>query len=356
METNYMYLENGLKVSVDWLAFTFTMFSSPERAIELMGYSIQDFTKMPRGGMGYKSRLRSHSGLSLLFDGNADMGVHVVIPGSSVSDLLEHYCYTRMINTPFGVGYDIPVDSSCLAEFLSMVTRYGSFSRVDLAVDDIGARFYSMEDVLQVLNEGCFVSKFRSYRNVCEKTTSGAKTGHTIYMGKRTSEIMLRVYDKRLEQNGKNADSDAPEIMTDWVRWELELHGDRADRAVKELASGKELGEVCVGVLGNYMRVINLDNSNKSRCSIDATWEWFLNGIAPLKLYVKKEKRTLDDSRRWLQRQVAPTLTAVVAADGGSIEFVEKMVYLGLNRLNKRHLDMIAAENPFYGVENNWLH
>ena len=72
METNCMYLENGLRVSVDWLSFTFTIFSLPEQIIELLGYNIQDFTRMPRGGMGYKSMMKSHSGISLLFDGNSE--------------------------------------------------------------------------------------------------------------------------------------------------------------------------------------------------------------------------------------------------------------------------------------------
>ena len=52
------------------------------------------------------------------------------------------------------------------------------------------------------------VSKFRVYKDVRESTFANEKTGHTIYFGSRQSEVMLRVYDKQLEQNQKAADGE----------------------------------------------------------------------------------------------------------------------------------------------------
>lgn len=51
------------------------------------------------------------------------------------------------------------------------------------------------------------VSKFRVYKNMLESTFVNEKTGHTVYFGSRRSEVMLRVYDKQLEQKGSECPS-----------------------------------------------------------------------------------------------------------------------------------------------------
>lgn len=169
------------------------------------------------------------------------------------------------------------------------------------------------------------------------------KTGHTVYFGSRTSDIFLRVYDKQLERNRKLSAS-GTHIDNLWVRWELELKNDRAVSVSKMLTSGIPLGAVAVGVLGHYMRMIELDDINRSRCSTHSVWADFMDGISSLKITVPKYEKTMDEKKTWIKRQVMPTLAAVILADGGSLEFVEDNLENGLSRMNKRLYKMAMVE------------
>ena len=58
MEGTRIELKNGLTVGIDWLSFTVTELHRVEEITNLMGYTMDDFTPMPKGGMGYKSMIK----------------------------------------------------------------------------------------------------------------------------------------------------------------------------------------------------------------------------------------------------------------------------------------------------------
>ena len=219
----------------------------------------------------------------------------------------------------------------------------GHVTRIDIAIDDIGCKYFSTDDVCRLYSNTQIVSKFRNMRNVVESEVSGRKTGHTVYFGSRTSDIFLRVYDKQLERNRKLS-ATGTHIDNPWVRWELELKNDRAVSVSKMFTSGIPLGAVAVGVLGHYMRMIELDDINRSRCSTYPVWADFMDGISSLKITVPKYEKTMDEKKTWIKRQVMPTLAAVILADGGSLEFVEDNLENGLNRMNKSLYNMAMSE------------
>lgn len=96
--------------------------------------------------------------------------------------------------------------------FLQQVKLIGWLTRFDLAVDDHGARYFTVEDLRGFLDRQDVVSKFRTYRDVYESTFTNESTGHTLYFGSRQSEVMLRVYDKQLQQNQKAASPMIPTV------------------------------------------------------------------------------------------------------------------------------------------------
>lgn len=345
MDGNFKDLENGLKVSIDWLSFTITELSCVEDVLSLLGYSREDFNEMPRGRYGYKSMLQLNGyPVSVLYDGNDDMGIHVDISGTAISEVIRSFKFTLEVATPFGPGYEIDFDSTFMREFLSAIDRVGCITRMDLAVDDIGAHYFTTEDVYSLWKENLIVTKFRKLRNVEETSSHGLKTGHTVYFGSRESEMYLRVYDKQLEQNKKLAHSDSPLISTPWVRWEMECKGSRSHAVVKQFLNGSDLGDIVVGVLSHYVRIINSDNSNRSRCTVNEKWLDFLHGIRPLKLYVSQEDKTIDDKKCWVNKQVMPTIAAIIIADGGSLEFFERNLPSACERMKKNLRQLAYAE------------
>lgn len=335
---------NGLEITVDWLSFTLTEPCTSEAAVSMLGYALDDFQLLPRGLNGYRSQFRhSAYSISIQFEGREGMGVHVDISGSAIQDVLDHYRRKHSIPTPF--GYDAyetsSFDSTVMADLLSEIQANGHITRLDLAIDDFGAKFFTLPELSKILASDSFVSKFRKWKELIERQNGSDCIGHTIYLGSRSSAIMLRVYDKQLEQNEKLLKCGGSPILRPWVRWELELKAERAQEAAKMLISGLSLNDVTFGVLSNYLRLIRSDNARKDRCSILPKWQLFIDGIKRLALYCPAELKTLDDTRRWLMKQIAASLAAVVIADGGTVDFVHRLLSSGAQRLTNRHQCMI---------------
>lgn len=335
---------NGLQIGIDWLSFTLTEPCSSETAVSMLGYNLVDFQLLPRGLNGYRSQLR-HSvyPVSIQFDGQEGMGVHVDISGSAIQDVLDHYRRKRSGSTPF--GYDAyetcSFDSTVMSDLLSCIRSNGHITRLDLAVDDLGAEFFTLPELSGILASDGFVSRFRKWKELIKRQNGSVCIGHTIYLGSRSSAIMLRVYDKQLEQNEKLLKSGESPILQPWVRWELELKEERAQQTADLLISGLSLNDVTFGILSNYLRLIQRDNARKDRCSTLPKWELFIDGIKRLALYCPSEPKTLDDTRNWLMKQTASSLAAVVIADGGTTDFVYRLLDSGTQRLTNHHRDMI---------------
>lgn len=314
----------GLRIAVDWIAFTVQEESySVLSVMDWLGFSPLSFSTAPRGAMGYRSLVNLDGyALSILSDGNADMGIHVNISGSAVAHVLETYARRHTVATPFGSEAFEVADfhQTVLSQFLRDIHLIGQLSRLDIAIDDFDDHF-KLADLEHFLASGQVVSKFRSYTNNIKRSVSTNQLeGGTIYFGSGSSDVRLRVYDKQLEHNTKHPDD---LVKNPWVRWEFQLRNERAD-AFSALLTHENyaLGQAAVSVLNNYIRIINLDDSNRSRCSVHETWEKFVGAVGRLKLYVHSVPKTLDDKRNWIVEQVLPTLTGIIIADGGMFDII----------------------------------
>lgn len=341
-------LKNGLVTSIDWIAFTSVLVADVKEMIEFLGYGQDDFLLLPKGANGYAKlhRLKSFP-VSIMSEGNEGMGIHVVITGSAIGDVLQHFEASIKETTPFG-GDAVDLSdfsNTVMVEFLTQIRRIGWLTRLDLAVDDFGGEYFSVEALRELLNCQQVVSRFRRYRDVYESTLTGEATGHTLYLGSRQSEVMLRIYDKQLEQNQKS-EKEEDKITEPWVRWELELKNDRANIASDWLIQRKSLGEVVTEILNNYVRVIVVDDSNRSRCSSHPVWEKFINTIHRLSLYVEKAATTIEEKRQWVVRSVLPTLAGIIIADNGRFDIITKHFDDAVIRMNNHLRYLVSSKNP----------
>lgn len=335
------FMHNGLCVSVDWLSFTVTDERfSVEDIIKALGYQLSDFSSLEHGGLGYKSALKLKGfPITIFYDGNENMGIHITISGSAISDGMRAFKESLLTPGPFGDYYEKAFDSSFLSCWLSKIQSVGKITRLDLAIDDFGTKYFSMDSLVEILESGAYVSKFRKWQNLVDYNLGSTreKTGHTIYLGKRQSSLFLRIYDKALEQNTASSS---------WVRWELELKEERAERAVKHLIDKDNLGSVCMSILSNSLRLIELDNSNKSRCSVNPVWQKFIDNIRPLSLYVSPPEKTISRIEDWFNKQVAPSFATLFIANDGDITCLSRFIDNGMSRLNKSHLDALDKYCP----------
>lgn len=348
-------LLNDLRVSVDWIAFTVTSNEyEVEDVVKFLGYEPGNFTKMPKGGNGYKSMIKLDGyPVMILSDGKEDMGIHVSVSGSAIAEVISKFKETLVVSTPFGFAYRVEeLDNTYMVEFICAIRRIGHISRIDLAIDDVGCKYYDMAAVRDVLMDKRCISKFRNWREMTSRgISSGEVLGSTIYLGSRTSDIMLRIYDKAKEQASKLTEENMDKLIP-WVRWELETKDDRANEICDLLISRKNLGSVTMGILKNYFRVIVLDDSNKSRCSIDPLWNDFITDVQKLSLYLPATPKTLDEKKEWFVRQVGPTFAGIYAAEGGNLDWVFDNMNSYLDRMNRDMQDLVNRHNP--GFLESW--
>ena len=345
MDSLFNDLENGLRVSFDW--FSFTVLEAPYcndiiGALSLFGLLPSDFEIMPNGGKGYKSMMRlSGQQVYIYYNGSEDMGIHFEVRGSSIVNFLQYYSESISFDCPFGECRDIDISSSLMREFINTVLEHGKFSRIDLAVDNIGSIFYTPAEVNALHMQQCIVSRSRSFTYYEKTDSSSVVNGSTFYIGTRSSDIMLRVYDKQAEQNTKHP---ANPIISPWVRWELECKGKKVNAVAQNLASGKGLGTVAMGVLSNYIRIIDMDNNNRSRCSTSTKWDAFLCGIERLALTVPEAEKSLEKSETYLNKQYAPTIALLVMRDDGRYTSLMKIIDSGKKRLRPAQIQRLPRE------------
>lgn len=338
----YENLDNGLCCSIDWLSFTIDS-TDLIGTLSDFGFQLLDFYECPKGANGYKKMLSLHaSSLRVLYDGNDNMGIHFDCSGSAVPELFRYYRESCLVETPFGTKAE-DMDLLVLNDLFDRIFSHGHITRLDFAIDNMHQIYFRLDELRAIFELGRFSSKFRSWKEIVEKETNGARIGHTIYMGSRTSDLMLRIYDKKLEHNKRFPED---QIDYDWIRWELELKDDRANRAAHLLLENNSVGSVCLGILKNSLRIINLDDSNKSRCSTDIKWQRFLDNAEKLSLYVPPLKKSLEDKYNWVQRQVAPTLTGLIIANYGDIGFLRDEMELQAGRMKRELRDLVSAAHP----------
>lgn len=346
---NIITTENGLSVLVDYIAFT--CMDIPYKDVFMrFGLSESEF-QVHKGAYGYKACLRHNFyPVSVMYDGSDDMGVHVTVTGSAVDYFVECFKKSRPYEpTPFGdeLAYTITeFYLSVLSEILDVIHDIGHLTRLDLAIDDKGAHYFTMDDVSSYFNDGLWVSKFKSYQETVSKG-KGGKRGHTVYVGSRKSPLMLRIYDKALEQ--KKSD------VKEWVRWEIEFHKERADAVAALIVGGNSLADVVFGILSNYLRFVVRDNVRDSRCTTCERWERFMNGVEKLRIARPIREKSLEEKRDWIKKQVAPTLAACVYADGGDMEFLSVVLEIGRARMTESLHELVREELKKNGIDVNGI-
>jgi phage replication initiation protein len=307
---------------IDWVSFTLKEYTSVEPVLALLGL---DFLPCERGMMGYKAQLAADGGsIRVLSEGTTGMGVHVQISGSGCR-LLE------------GMG-----KVTSWGQFLSQWRELGAVvTRLDLALDSY-RESASLPVVRRHLANRSATSRWRQVED--RSTTclqSGEAKGSGIYFGSASSDVRLRIYDKRLEQLQKGVPVGSDRKY--WTRFEFQCRSDRADALAALIADGQI--EAAFGVLRGYLdfRAYRLD-SNPSMAPV-ARWWLKLMDCEKLSLHVGEVvKESLARVHRWIERQVAPALALLVEVEGGDVfGALAEYAVAGRSRYRERHRLILNA-------------
>ena len=176
-----------------------------------------------------------------------------------------------------------------------------TISRLDLAFDD-------HTGIIQIGTWAEFARRlwFTSRCSAMQITESFEKLapefcGLSICHGSRSSNVYIRIYDKRIERHAFDLDH--------WVRFEVQLRADAAQGFVENFCSaiGEQfrLGEYFCGIVSHYLEYkCPGTDSNKSRWVPAPFWCRFLGDVQELSCFTPKQvDYNLDRMERYAFQQ-----------------------------------------------------
>lgn len=158
-----------------------------------------------------------------------------------------------------------------------MIDKYhGNVTRLDLAYDD----HMGVIDIYRFATD----IKERSYRSkskwadvLWSDDQDKDIQGLTVYVGKKSSDVLIRVYDKAAERGYKDRH---------WIRIELQLRRDRSAAALDQLLQRESIGAVAAGILKNYLTVVvPSDDTNKSRWPVAYYWQRVIGQMESIRIW-----------------------------------------------------------------------
>lgn len=247
-----------LTITLDWLALTFKEFTNEaEQFISLYASSPQVETVSPRHG--YSRGQADNNGVQLLWNPDREcMGHHVIFSGSALRNLWEFS----------GISTE--------ALLCACVDAGGSISRLDLAKDATGETV-DLRSIYQAIKQGNYSGNARKVAMM-----EGNDGGCTIYVGSRTSERFIRIYDKAAESQLQG------EL---WFRLEVETKG----MAARSTAIALRQSDNWAGVLDSLVHGM-VDITTKTDLA-----KFFRDGNVPIGI-PKIERHT--NRERWIEDQV----------------------------------------------------
>jgi len=309
-------LEN--RTLIDWVAVTLKT-NFPEEVITIIGLEPTNFIELPRGRYGYRKSL-CFGNISILFDGQENMGCHLVMSGEGCRIFEGHFD-----------------ESPWLDLFTNLLELKANFTRLDIATDNIDGQLCFIKLKQAIINRE-IRTRFKKAGEQKEydltRDTETANEGHTIRFGSRQSLVFIRFYDKAAQLS----------LHDLWNRAEIELKKERAQKAVEHLVAGLPIGRLFSSIVNTYLTIISVDDTNISRCPLQPWWEQWLTTTEKIRLTTAKALKSIDEIMAHLLKQSAPSL-AMIEQHLGQTKFnlfIQQLILNGNKRMRPKHRQILA--------------
>lgn len=206
--------------------------------------------------------------------------------GSRFSDGRQHWTNPSRPEMGVHIQWDGEACDNCPIEPLDLITALQrlkfAFTRIDFAIDamNFGLR---PEKATEEIRNGRIKTRSREFpiRN------DARHPGYSQYVGKKSSEVYLKLYDKAAEMG----------VQQDWTRIELTVRHERADKAAAALVFDNDFRRLVVA----FVDFPSWD-----------TWHSIM-AVAPTKL---PAERQTSQTKLWLLRSCASALAKQMHLDG----------------------------------------
>ena len=230
---------------------------------------------------GYTVSSRYEDGRILMSNpGRPEMGVHLLWQGDACDSM--------------------PIEHVDLLKHLEQAKF--SFTRIDMAIDAINCNLRPQQATEEIKHGRC-----KSRAKLHPRQDDPLDPGYTQYVGKKASEIFLKLYDKAAEMG----------VIADHTRIELTVRHARADHAARKIVSGVDFREMVVAYA-------DFPNWNE--------WKEIMD-VDPVKL---PSERHETNTERWLLDACAPALARVIffASNTTFYERFKETVMVNLEQLS----------------------
>lgn len=294
------------KIIVDWLQFTLLIDDGLDTILKILKLSKKDFEFLDKGGLGYKKQIINNN-IRIYFDGLVGMGVCTSISGK-------------------GCRY-MEAQGQNLWQLIFRLARSDkiNITRIDLALD---TNIKLINKVRQSVDKKKYISKSRNISYICKSLENETRT-ETIYIGSRSSELMIRLYDKAVEQKLDGID---------WERWEIVLKKKKIKEVIPLLE--KDISQTFKDILYTYFRPLQSVDTNKSRSKVCKWYLDFLGSVKKISLYSDPKEKTIEDKWNWLETQVAPTM-ALLSEAFENTDFLGKLAINNYFRIKEKDMLLV---------------
>ena len=302
------------QVSFDWFSFTLKN-KSLDKVMSDLGFKSDDFESKGFGRFGYRSMIcHTVYDIYVMYNGNDDMGIHVVVSGGSIKYFMECFLSSQGQATPFD-SYATDQYDDQFKHFCSYVLANGSFSRVDVNIDT-DLEYMNPYAVRDRVAGKKLISYFRSWKMVENSDGSG-----TFYLGKRSSSSFVRIYDKAKEQG------DFDSVL---YRFEVQFNKMANNFMMNFMHEGLAAAFGCF--VEKQMRFVDSDHT----CYNDSNseeWDEFISLIynsrsCQYKNYIDKKRKTCLNSLFYMFSQYNAVIDDFFRDYGDVDDFLEFMIYV----------------------------
>lgn len=164
-------------------------------------------------------------------------------------------------------------------QFLRMITRlpHRNITRLDFAVDLFGAQTRAV-DIKNLLEYGHVETSAKKSTNIEQRILGSEGKGMTVYIGSRSSQQMIRAYDKDMERG----------VNFPWLRLEIEMKQEKANLLAENMLGHGVIPSGCAAIR-QFARIDNpeIEGALQGELEIDlavgrkqTNWEKWLIEVA----------------------------------------------------------------------------
>lgn len=333
MENSYLF---------DWLSFTVPVRNFDDLTVRSVRSFLKElgldfnFDNREKGAYGYSSSLSYANAINVLYN---DLERLVTNNEGRLKQALDMGIHVEM--TGQGCRYFEGLENSDWIEFFNLLQSLGAkFKRLDIALDDY-KKMIKFSTVKEKIRSGEVVSLSRKRDVIETKITQkeefnnkGDSKGLTVYFGTRASNIYIRFYDKKKEQEGKGIKVD----VSSWQRYEIVLRNEKATDFIERFCEGETFDTLYLGVLSGAIRFIDKGtDSNKARWETSPFWIEFLRGAEAIKLKSHEVTPEIGKTINWFDKSVVGSVLLLSSiAEKEGLDFSE-ILKDSKRELSERH-------------------